>query len=248
MATELFGIDLSYANKITDYKKLLASTYGGRKISFAFLRIGYPGKVDTRFFEHYNALSGKVKLGVYFYSLARSVEEARAEARFVLDKIKGLKLEYPVVFDYEDKRVLSPKLSKGEYTAICSAFLAEIKAGGYYAMLYSNPSFLESYADKGVLLKNPLWLAHYTANGKQRQYGQQVWQFGTFRSAGAVGKVDGNIAYCDLAQLIANAGQNVPRRCMLTAQKTVYAWERADEIKRLRELGCTVGAKKSQQK
>ena len=83
MATELFGIDLSYANKITDYKKLLASTYGGRKISFAFLRIGYPGKVDTRFFEHYNALSGKVKLGVYFYSLARSVEEARAEARFV---------------------------------------------------------------------------------------------------------------------------------------------------------------------
>ena len=49
------------------------------------------GKVDTRFFEHYNALSGRIPLGVYVYSYARSVEEAKQEARWALNLIKGLK-------------------------------------------------------------------------------------------------------------------------------------------------------------
>lgn len=248
MATKLFGIDLSWANAVSDYNKLLKSTYGGRKIKFAYLRLGYIGKEDVLFRKHYNALHGRIPLGVYVYSYARTAADARAEALWALNIIKDLKLELPVVFDYEDSKVLSPKLQRGEYTAICKAFLNEIKSAGYYAMLYANPSFLENYADKNELLKYPLWLANYTADGKQRQYGQKVWQFGTFKPAGAAGAVDANFAYCDLAQVISDAGQNVPRRYTLTAQKTVYAWERANEIKRLRSLGCTVGAKKSQQK
>lgn len=210
MAVKNFGIDLSYANKINDYGALLASDYNGHKIKYAILRLGYIGKVDTRFAEHYAALSGKIPLGVYVYSYARTTEEAKAEARWALKQIKELNIEFPVIFDYEDSKVLSPKLSKAEYTAICKAFLDEIKAAGYYAMMYCNPSFIEMYADKAELLKYPLWLAHYTDDGKQKQYGQKMWQFGTFKPAGAVGEIDGNYAYEQLGRYIRENGLNKP--------------------------------------
>lgn len=196
--SKYFGIDLSAWNIITDYAALLNSAYKGMKISFAFLRAGYYDKLDNRFMEHYNGLSGKIPLGVYVYSYARTVAEAKREAAWVLDKIKGLKIEYPVVLDYEDLALFSPKLTRKEYTAICKAFMDEIRAAGYSAMLYANPSFLEYYADKSALAVYPLWLAHYVADGKQRDFGQKVWQFGTFSPSGTIGAVDANFAYEDL--------------------------------------------------
>lgn len=244
MATKNFGIDLSAWNKVTDYDKLLASTHNGKKIKYAFLRLGYVGRVDSRFKEHYKGLSGRIPLGVYVYSYARSVGEAKQEARWALNLIKGLKIEFPVVFDYEDSRCLSPKLTKSEYTAICRAFLDEVRAAGYYAMLYCNPSFLESYADKAALLEYPLWLAHYVAEGKQAQYGQRVWQFGTFKPSGVDGEVDGNFAYEQLGKVIREGGLNVPVRYKLTAEKTVYAWELDEEKAKLAELGCAVASTK----
>lgn len=244
MAVKNFGIDLSYANKVTDYNKLLNSTYCGYKIKYAFLRLGYMGKLDSRFKEHYNALSGRVPLGVYLYSYARSEEEAKQEARWALEQIKGLKPEFPVVFDYEDSKCLSPKLTKAEYTAICRAFLDEIQAAGYYAMLYANPSFIEVYAEKDKLLKYPLWLAHYTAEGKQAQYGQKIWQFGTFRPEGVSGEVDANFAYEQLGKTIRNGGLNVPAKCRITAEKTVYSWQFEEEMNKLTKLGFSVNSKK----
>lgn len=240
MAVKNFGIDLSAWNKITDYDKLIAGEYCGRKIKYAFLRIGYMNKVDTRFAEHYAGLSGKVYIGVYIYSYARSADEARAEARWVLDQIKELKINFPVVFDYEDSSLLTPKLSRQEYTAICRAFLDEIKSAGYYAMMYCNPNFLENYADKVELLKYPLWLAHYVSDGKQAQYGQKVWQFGTFKPAGAVGEIDANFAYERLGKVIRDGKFNVPKRRKITAVKEVFSWEIPDEKLRLKAQGYKV--------
>lgn len=241
MAVKNFGIDLSYANEITDYNALLERSYDGKKIKFAFLKLGYINKVDCRFREHYAGLSGKVKIGVYMYSYARTVEYARKEARWALEQLKGLNLEFPVVFDYEDSYVLSPKLTRAEYTAICRAFLDEIRAAGYYAMLYCNPSFLEYYADKAALTKYPLWLAHYVKEGKQAQYGQKIWQFGTFRPAGAAGEVDANFAYEQLGKTIRDSGMNVPQKSYLvTASKNVAADKLAETKKLLTANGFTV--------
>ena len=244
MAVKNFGIDLSYANQITDYSKLLASSYNGYKIKYAILRLGYIGKVDTRFAEHYAALSGKIPLGVYVYSYARTPEAAREEAQWALKQIKELNIEFPVIFDYEDSKVLSPKLSKAKYTAICKAFLDEIKAAGYYAMMYCNPSFIEMYADKAELLKYPLWLAHYTNDGKQKQYGQKMWQFGTFQPAGSIGEVDGNFAYERLGKYIRDNGLNNPvKNYTVTGTKTVTADKVAQTEAPLKALGFAVTTK-----
>ncbi len=241
MAVKNFGIDLSYANKITDYNKLLSSTYKGNKIKYAILRLGYIGKVDDRFAEHYAALSGRIPLGVYLYSYARTADEACREARWALDQIRDLKIEFPVMFDYEDGSVLSPKLSRSEYTAICKAFLDEIRAAGYYAMMYCNPNFLESCADKAELLKYPLWLAHYVDDGKQRQYGQKVWQFGTFKPKGAVSAIDGNFAYEQLGKTIRDKGLNQPAvRYSVTGNKIVTFGELEQAKAQLGRLGFEI--------
>lgn len=245
MAAKNFGIDLSYANKINDYGALLTSDYNGYKIKYAILRLGYRGKVDTRFAEHYSALCGKIPLGVYVYSYARTIEEAKAEAQWALKQIKELNIEFPVVFDYEDSKVLSPKLSKAEYTAICKAFLDEVKAAGYYAMMYCNPSFLEMYANKAELMEYPLWLAHYTDDGKQKQYGQKMWQFGTFKPAGTVGEVDGNFAYEQLGKYIRENGLNQPNiQYKVIGTKTVPAAEMDKAKGQLIKLGFEANAVK----
>ncbi len=245
MAVKNFGIDLSYANKITDYNKLLSSTYKGNRIKYAILRLGYIGKVDDRFAEHYAALSGRIPLGVYLYSYARTVEAARKEARWALDQIKDLKIEFPVMLDYEESKVLSPKLSRSEYTAICKAFLNEIREAGYYAMMYCNPNFLESYADKAELLKYPLWLAHYVTDGKQDQYGQKVWQFGTFRPKGAVGAIDGNFAYEQLGKTIRDKGLNqLAVRYSVTGNKIVSSGELEQAKAQLGRLGFEIDVRK----
>ncbi len=239
MAIKNFGIDLSYANNIYDYDKLLASNYDGYKIKFAILRLGYYGKVDARFAEHYRALSGRIPLGVYLYSYAKTVDEAREEARWVLKEIRGLKLEFPVVLDYEDISLLNPRLPRKEYSDICSAFLDEIEDANYYAMLYCNPSFLEYYADHDALKKYPLWLAHYVKEDDRREFGQKIWQFGTFRPNGAYGDIDGNFAYEQIGKYIRDRKLNIPAEYRINAEKRVLAWERDEQLKQIEQLGYT---------
>lgn len=56
-------------------------------------------------------------VGVYWYSQAKTVKEAKKEANALLKAIKGYELTMPVVFDYEFAdtragRLDSAKLSK----------------------------------------------------------------------------------------------------------------------------------------
>lgn len=244
MAVKNFGVDISYWNNITDYNAFLGATYNGMKIKYAFLRIGYiyngKEKVDTLFKKHYDNLNGKIPLGVYVYSYAKTVDEAKAEARWVLKQIKGLNIEFPIVFDYEDSSLLNLKLSKRKYTDICKAFLDEVQNANYYAMMYCNPSFLECNVYKDEILKYPLWLAHYVSEGRQSQYGQKIWQFGTFKPKGTLGEMDANYAYEQIGKYIRDNNLNEPVTYLIKAQKTVDSFDKNDIVSQLKENGFTI--------
>ena len=246
MAIKNFGVDISYWNSITDYNAFLESTYNGMKIKYAFLRLGYirdgKEKPDASFKKHYNNLVGKIPLGVYIYSFAKTIEEAKEEARWVLRQIKTLNIEFPVVFDYEDSSLLNLKLSKHQYTDICKAFLDEIQKNNYYAMMYCNPSFIECNVYKDELLKYPLWLAHYVPEGKQSQYGQKIWQFGTFKPKGQTGEIDANFAYEQLGKYIRDNGLNSPITYLIKAQKAIDGFDKSEVVAKLKNDGFTVSA------
>ena len=50
--------------------------------------------------RHIVSVSG-LKVGVYYFSQAVTVEEAREEAAYVLEQIAPYPISYPVVFDWE---------------------------------------------------------------------------------------------------------------------------------------------------
>ena len=77
-------------------------------MDFAILRIGYRGytegslREDSWFAENYTAArAAGVQVGVYFFSQATTLEEAREEADYTLELLDGRTLELPVFYDWE---------------------------------------------------------------------------------------------------------------------------------------------------
>ncbi len=181
-----YGADVSYFQGAIDWEKVKASG-----ISFAILRAGYRGYgkagtlvLDDRFLEYLaGAKKAGLEVGVYFYTQAITVAEAREEADFVYKYIKNYKLELPVYSDMETVtgavgRLDSAGLTRAQKTDIIEAFCERIKSYGYTAGVYSNPQWLTYYLDAARLqAKYPLWLANYTTETKYAG-NFEIWQYG----------------------------------------------------------------------
>ena len=143
------------------------------------------------------ATKAGLKVGVYFYTQAITTAEAKAEAKFVLDRIKGYSLQMPVYYDiesvdYDTGRLDSAGLSKAQKTALCTAFCDTIIKSGYSAGVYANYTWLNYYIDgAGLGKKYPIWLAHYTSNTNYDQR-MDMWQYS------GSGTVSGISAYTDV--------------------------------------------------
>ena len=203
------GIDVSYHQGAIDWGKVKLSG-----IEFAMLRAsrGYiseakPMAQDVMF--EYNvtqATAYNINVGVYHYLYADTVAEARKEAQFLLKTIEPYQITYPVVLDVEEQ--YQADLGKTKLTAICKAFLEEIENAGYYAMIYSNKTWLTTYLDMNELKNYDVWLAQWnTVPTYKGNFG--MWQYS---SKGIVSGIDGyvdlNIAYKDYAKVIRQNGLN----------------------------------------
>lgn len=244
--TEYFGVDISKWNIITDYKAL------SQKSRFGMIRIGYGKKLDECFKKHYDGCKNAgISVGVYIYSLAQNQEEARDEAMWVLEQINDLEIDYPIALDYEDKSLIDAKLSKDQYTAICKAFIDEIKKANYYPIFYTNPDWIEYRLNKEEIFSVcDLWLAHWTKSGKEKQYGQKMWQFGTTTLDCVNGEIDGNYGYQDFSAYIRENGLNKPKKpqeqesFQIIGTKNVTGSAVESEMASLRKLGYTAKATK----
>ncbi len=199
------GIDVSYWQGKIDWKAVKADG-----IDFAIIRIGYRGE-DGKLYRDSNAdyniqqaQKAEVLVGVYFFSTAVNAKEAKEEATFVINSIKGYKISCPVVYDCEgflnpDSRMYD--LTSEERTANAQSFLKKISANGYEAMFYGAKNELENsrYWDTTILENEyKIWLAYYSSptypkietpdySGKY-----DMWQY---TNQGQVVGVNGN---CDL--------------------------------------------------
>lgn len=248
------GVDLSYAQTDVDYKALSKAKIQGKPLKFAMLRIGHGLNKDKMFDEHYKGCKAAgIKVGVYHWSYATTAAEARMEAKWVVEQLRGLDIDYPVAMDFEDMpNVLSKGLSRDQYTAIVRAFLSTIKTSGYYPLLYTGKYILESNLCSEILSEYDLWLAQYTSEGYQAQLGQTMWQFTVAGSAsddyahqGAVsgikGQCDCNWSYVGYAAKIKKLGLNQPiKEVTITATAKVGEKDAKMLADKLRKLGCEV--------
>lgn len=193
---EIQGVDISYCQRGLDYQKLKDDG-----IKFAIIRVGYTGtahhsqRIDNLLHTHVNGcLNHSIKIGFYFYSCARSVEEAKAEARFCAEAIKDYpRPEYPVFIDVEESQISN--LGRDKATDIVLAFIEETEKLGYPSGVYCNPSWMEYYLrKKRIVGKSDIWLAHWVRK-TSFDYGQTLWQNGLRYSAGM--NIDSDICYVD---------------------------------------------------
>ena len=241
----LKGIDVSHHNGTVDWDKVKADG-----IDFAVLRCGYGRKsvrqIDTQFERNYRECKRVGMLvGVYHYSYAKNAGDARLEADFMLELIKGKQFEYPVVFDIEDKG--QEAYGKDVLTEITVAFCEKIETAGYYVSIYSNADWFTNKLDLERLAQYDKWLAHWTKSPKWGNEFGGLWQYTDSGTVdGIETKVDMNISYRDYPTIIKRAGLNgYGGKYSVTAAKSDLASAEADKLaEKLSEMGMTVVTKK----
>jgi GH25 family lysozyme M1 (1,4-beta-N-acetylmuramidase) len=177
------GIDVSHWQGSIDWKKAAADD-----VKFAMLGTRYNGEVDPYFKEFASgAVAAGIQIGAYIYSYALTVEEAQAEADFVLNLVKDYPISYPIAFDMENAE--QGKLSKDELADLANAFCRKISDAGYYPIIYANDGWLANKLDMSKM-NYDVWVARYET--------QHVYENPVMWQATETGQVNGVSGYCDI--------------------------------------------------
>ena len=145
-----------------DFNKVKSS-----KVEFAYIRVGRGNGIgkdyilDDKFktnIKGFNKVG--IPVGVYFYSSANSLNDARREAKWILKQIKKYDVSLEVVFDWENWDDFQKyNLSFYNLTEVANEFSKTIEKAGYKSMVYSSKNYLESmWYD----INSDVFLAHYT--------------------------------------------------------------------------------------
>ena len=204
---KIFGIDVSKWQGNFDFAK--AKSEG---VEFVILRGAYSTIKDTKFESYYKTCKElNLPVGVYHYSMAKSVPEARSEANFLINNVlKEKQFEYPIYMDVDDK--VQGALGKDLLTDIVIAFCDTLEKAGYYVGIYSSASFFATYMHESKLERFDKWIAQWSKSCTYKgQYG--MWQFGgetnKIRTNIVAGVVcDQDYCYKDYPAIIKSAGLN----------------------------------------
>lgn len=179
-------------------------------IDFTMLRVGYrgygpEGKLgddDTFRYNYENAKAAGLDVGVYFFSQATTPEEAREEARFVLDRIDGLDITYPVAYDWEAidyDTARTDGMTTEQISDCAAAFCDTVAQRGYTVLVYFNRELGYFNYDLSKLQDYHFWLAEYLS-APTFVYDYKIWQYAKDGSVDGInGNVDLNISVHDFA-------------------------------------------------
>lgn len=169
-------IDVSKWQEDIDWKKVKESG-----IDYAMMRLGTQKGIDKEsvldsYFEKNikEARENGVKVGVYYYSYANDIEDAKKQAEWVVEQLKDYELDLPVAFDWECFRYLNDfEMSLHDFNEMGTTFLKIIEKNGYKAINYGSKNYLEKIWN---IEGYDTWLAHYT---DKTTYSKDyiMWQF-----------------------------------------------------------------------
>lgn len=196
------GIDVSEWQYDIEWDKVAA-----QNLDFIYVRCGRRGYTEGGLFEDANfkvniegAKKSANEVGVYFYSQAITVGEAIEEANYVLELIKGYKIDLPIAFDWEkidDPTARTNNLDIDTLTSCAVAFCETIKQAGYEPIVYYNRTFGYYRYDLTRLKDYKVWFAlpctPPDVTFPSFYYHIDIWQYSqTARIAGINADVDLN--------------------------------------------------------
>ncbi|MFR9310295.1 GH25 family lysozyme [Hydrogeniiclostridium mannosilyticum] len=224
----VYGIDISYYNRVTNWKAVKDSG-----IEFVMIRVGYRGYgtgvlvLDDQFENNIKgAKAAGLKVGAYFFSQALNEAEAREEAAFMLKYLSKYSLDFPVAYDMENfdpnYRTYSLNGNRTQITNNAIAFCEVVKNAGYTPMVYYGSGNLNNFDTNLLSSRYKIWFARYPSywdeNTKLNYNGHyDIWQYTSEGSVpGIAGNVDKNVMYVDTVTYRyyltyhANGGVNAP--------------------------------------
>ena len=196
------GVDVSAWQGDIDWKTVRKSG-----VEFAIVRVGGRGYgsagnlyVDKYYKQNIEgAHAAGLDVGVYFFSQATTPQEAVEEAELLIKCIQGYKLEYPVVYDWENvnsssSRTRASALKNIDVTACALAFCHRMEQAGYEPMIYFNTYIGLICYDLSRLNQYDFWYAGYSST-PFFYYNFQIWQYTSSGSVpGIAGKMDLDLA------------------------------------------------------
>ncbi len=201
----IVGVDVSSYQQDVDWQRVAAAG-----VEFAIIRVGYRGCTEGGLYEdsHFRqniegALAAGLDVGVYLFSQAVTPEEAEEEAAFLLERIEGYHITYPVVFDWERQSMEGSRTvsTSGAVQTDCAvAFCEAVERAGYLPMVYFSPSKGYGELELERLMGWPFWLAHYTEDWAPTgfRYHYAMWQYSCEGAVDGIGgAVDLNLCLTD---------------------------------------------------
>jgi len=212
------GVDVSQWQSGVDWNRVKNDD-----VQFVMIRMRSKGAIDPEFREHASgAASAGIKLGVYLYMNALTVEQSVADANWVLDLIGEYPISYPVALDLEDKDYYWD-MSNDELNALVDAFCQTIKDAGYYPVLYLNDYWVRNKLDMKHLSKWGIWIARYGAYPSTS--GHKMWQVTN------QGYIDGIKEWVDIDFAMTDMSTLIPANSWKTIQGNQYYYRNYSKVK-----------------
>ena len=208
-----FGIDVSaHQNRASGESQTIDwEAVRDDGVEFVMVRVGYRGtgqagtlNADAFYAQNIDgAMAAGLETGVYFFAQAITVEEAIAEADFVIELLKDHEINGPVAYDWEmhdaSYRVYGtpPEMA----TACAVAFCERIKEAGYTPMVYAGQYVSYIKYDQGALSPYLSWYPEYKSESSEKlyptlYYQMDYWQFSSNCYVNGIGgRVDANLQF-----------------------------------------------------
>jgi len=186
----MLGIDVSVWQGDIDFNKVKEDGAEFVIIRMAYSDTDTPIVLDTKFKQNLKrAKDAGLKVGVYIYTSANSKEEAIKQAKFIRKNLNKVKLDFPIVFDFEEwSDFNSLNMNSHDLLERVNEYKSIVEKDGYDMMIYGSKWYLEN-----VWLPNDYdtWLAHYTdETDYQGEY--KLWQL---CSDGIIDGIDGYVDF-----------------------------------------------------
>ena len=186
----MVGIDVSKWNGGIDFNKVISAG-----IKFVIIRAGFGvNGIDRLFKANYKAAKeAGLKIGVYWYSYAKTKAELQNEIYAFLNAIKGMQFEMPVYWDIEEKWVIS------NINYVIPTVCAALENAGYFAGYYTSASVNASVTEENKK-RYTSWIAHW---GKKAGTYKPMHQYSnTGEISGINGDVDLDFCSTDFPAII----------------------------------------------
>lgn len=202
-------IDISHHNGKINWRKVKSDGIGGVMIRASYGWYNYDKcfRVNVREVQEQG-----LPWGLYHYTYATNVSEARKELYGFLNALRGLKPTLPVVIDTEDADGYRRKHGNPSWELLAQMLVVQLQGlerNGYYAMWYASKSWAENLMRiRPELKKYDLWLAHWGVAKPSMPCG--LWQYTSSggKYGDGINTSDLNIAYVDYPTVIKTNGLN----------------------------------------